>query len=318
MADISTLVRSEIELAKAEVGKSAKKAGIGAGAFGAAGVVLAFSGFFFGIALAEFLTWLGLERWISYLIVWFLLVLLAGLAALVGRRFIKKIEKPERTIETLSRPARRPAPRGARPAAPRRARGQQRPGRAARQRVATRSEPPGDRPPGRAAGRDQRPAARALDPPRHLGQRHPAARRRGRRGPARAAAARLPAVLVDLARPADRPGRRRVPRGRPRPARLRRQRQAAARLRPAHRCRPTSPRWSGRSASATPSSSGTTGAALLGWTMAALHPRSVRRLVVLSMAHPRRLRAAMADARAAAGVRATPSASSCRACPSAG
>jgi membrane protein implicated in regulation of membrane protease activity len=101
MADMSTLVRSEIELAKAEVGKSAKKAGIGAGAFGAAGVVIAFSGFFFGIALAEFLTWLGLERWISYLIVWFLLVVLGGLLALVGRRFIKRIEKPERTLETL-------------------------------------------------------------------------------------------------------------------------------------------------------------------------------------------------------------------------
>ena len=101
MADVSTLIRAEVELAKAEVGKSAKKAGIGAGAFGAAGVVLAYSGFFFGIALAEFITWLGLERWISYLIVWFLLVLLAGFAALVGRRFIKKIEKPERTIETL-------------------------------------------------------------------------------------------------------------------------------------------------------------------------------------------------------------------------
>jgi membrane protein implicated in regulation of membrane protease activity len=101
MADVSTLIRAEVELAKAEVGTSAKKAGIGAGAFGAAGVVLAFSGFFFGIAFAEFLTWLGLERWISYLIVWFLLVLLAGVAALVGRRYMKKIEKPERTLETL-------------------------------------------------------------------------------------------------------------------------------------------------------------------------------------------------------------------------
>ncbi len=101
MADLSTLIRAEVELAKAEVGTSAKKAGIGAGAFGAAGVVLAFSGFFFGIALAEFLTWLGLERWISYLIVWFLLILLGALAALFGMRTIKKIEKPERTIETL-------------------------------------------------------------------------------------------------------------------------------------------------------------------------------------------------------------------------
>ena len=101
MADVSTLIRAEVELAKAEVGKSAKKAGIGAGAFGAAGVVLAYSGFFFGIAFAEFLTWLGLERWISYLIVWGLLVLLAVVAALFGRRQMKKIEKPERTIETL-------------------------------------------------------------------------------------------------------------------------------------------------------------------------------------------------------------------------
>jgi membrane protein implicated in regulation of membrane protease activity len=101
MADVSTLIRGEVELAKSEIGKSAKKAGIGAGAFGGAAVVLAFSGFFFGIALAEFLTWLGLERWISYLIVWFLLVLLAAVAALTGRRFMKKIEKPERTIESL-------------------------------------------------------------------------------------------------------------------------------------------------------------------------------------------------------------------------
>jgi membrane protein implicated in regulation of membrane protease activity len=101
MADFSTLVRGEVELAKAEISKSAKKAGIGAGAFGAAGVVLAFSAFFFFIALAEFLTWLGLTRWISYLIVWFLLVVVAAIAALVGRRFIKRIEKPERTLETL-------------------------------------------------------------------------------------------------------------------------------------------------------------------------------------------------------------------------
>jgi Putative Actinobacterial Holin-X, holin superfamily III len=101
VADLSTLVRAEMELAKAEVGRSAKKAGIGGGAFGAAAVLVGFSAFFFGIALAEFITWLGLTRWISYLIVWFLLVLLGGLAALIGMRMIKKIEKPERTLETL-------------------------------------------------------------------------------------------------------------------------------------------------------------------------------------------------------------------------
>ena len=101
MADMSTLIRAEVELAKAEIGKSAKKAGIGAGSFGAAGVVLAFSVFFIGIALAEFITWLGLIRWISYLIVWFLFVLVAAVAALIGMRFMKRVEKPERTIESL-------------------------------------------------------------------------------------------------------------------------------------------------------------------------------------------------------------------------
>jgi pimeloyl-ACP methyl ester carboxylesterase len=35
---------------------------------------------------------------------------------------------------------------------------------------------------------------------------------------------------------------------------------------------------------------------LVGWTMAALHPRSVRRLVVLGAAHPRRLRASVTSA----------------------
>ena len=101
MTDVSTLVRAEVELAKAEIGKSAKKAGIGIGAFGAAGVVLGFSAFFFFIGVAEFITWLGVTRWISYLIVWFLLVLVGAIAALFGRRTMKKIEKPERTMETL-------------------------------------------------------------------------------------------------------------------------------------------------------------------------------------------------------------------------
>jgi hypothetical protein len=101
MADVSTLIRAEVELAKSEIGKSAKKAGIGGGAFGAAGVMIAFSTFFFGIAFSEFLTWLGLIRWISYLITWFLLVLIGAVAGLFGLRTIKKIDKPERTMESL-------------------------------------------------------------------------------------------------------------------------------------------------------------------------------------------------------------------------
>jgi membrane protein implicated in regulation of membrane protease activity len=101
MSDLSTLVRGEIELAKAEIGTSAKKAGVSVGLFSVAGVLAAFAGVFFFIALAEFLTWLGLARWISYLIVFALLMLIAGVAALIGLRMLKRIEKPERTLETL-------------------------------------------------------------------------------------------------------------------------------------------------------------------------------------------------------------------------
>lgn len=102
MADMSTLVRAEIELAKAEIGRSAKKGAIGGGLFGAAGVVAAFSMFFLFITIAEALTALGLPRWVSYLIVWVFLLLVAGVFALIGKRMISKIEKPERTLETLS------------------------------------------------------------------------------------------------------------------------------------------------------------------------------------------------------------------------
>ncbi|TFV48557.1 phage holin family protein [Blastococcus sp. TF02A-35] len=101
MADVSTLVRNEIELAKTEIAGSAKKAAIGGGAFGAAAVVLGFSSFFLFIAIAEALTALGLPRWVSYLVVWALLVVVAVIAALVGKKMIKKIEKPERTLESL-------------------------------------------------------------------------------------------------------------------------------------------------------------------------------------------------------------------------
>ncbi|MGY1600710.1 phage holin family protein [Geodermatophilus sp. SYSU D00815] len=100
MTDMSTLVRAEIELAKTEMSRSAKKAGIGAGAFGAAGVLLAFAGIYFFFFVAELLAeWL--PRWAAFLIVFAVIAVAAGLAALVGMRTIKKIEKPERTIESL-------------------------------------------------------------------------------------------------------------------------------------------------------------------------------------------------------------------------
>ncbi|MFQ1003340.1 phage holin family protein [Modestobacter sp. SSW1-42] len=100
MADMSTLIRSEIELAKTELTTSAKRGGIGAAAFAAAGAMLLFAGFFFFFFLAELLAeWL--PRWAAFLIVFALLVVVAAVVAFIGYRQVKKIQKPEKTLETL-------------------------------------------------------------------------------------------------------------------------------------------------------------------------------------------------------------------------
>jgi membrane protein implicated in regulation of membrane protease activity len=100
MADMSTLIRNEIELAKAELGRSVKKAGIGGGLFGAAAVMLALAGIFFFVFVAELIA-VWLPQWAGFLIVTGFLGFVALLVAFVGFRMIKKIEKPERTMESL-------------------------------------------------------------------------------------------------------------------------------------------------------------------------------------------------------------------------
>ncbi len=100
-AQLSTMVRGEIELAKTEVTVSVKKGALGAAFFGTAAVVAVFSLVFLLISLAEGMVQLGLYRWLAYLIVWLLLVIIAAVAALLGLRTVKRVRKPERTIETL-------------------------------------------------------------------------------------------------------------------------------------------------------------------------------------------------------------------------
>ncbi len=98
---VSTLVRGEIELAKTEVTGAVKKGALGAAFFVVAGVVLLFSLIFLLISLAEGLVQLGFYRWLAYLTVWLLLVVIAAVAGLLGLRAVKKVRKPERTIETI-------------------------------------------------------------------------------------------------------------------------------------------------------------------------------------------------------------------------
>ena len=97
---LSTIIRGEVELAKLELTASVKKAGIGAAMFAAAGVILAYSLTFGLISLAEGIHSLGLWRWLSYLIVFAALVILALILVFVGIRMVKKVKSPERTIAT--------------------------------------------------------------------------------------------------------------------------------------------------------------------------------------------------------------------------
>lgn len=97
---LSTLVRSELELAKLELRSSVKNAGVGVGMFAAAGVVLVFSLTFGFFALAEGLAAAGLYRWLAFLVVFGFLLVLVGLLVVVGVRKVKRIRAPERTIST--------------------------------------------------------------------------------------------------------------------------------------------------------------------------------------------------------------------------
>ena len=98
---VSTLVRAEVELAKAELSDTVKRGGIGGGLLAAAGVVALFSVPFLFVVLAEVLVAVGLWRWLSYLIVWVLFLLIAAVLGLIGYRSLKKVKKPERTLETV-------------------------------------------------------------------------------------------------------------------------------------------------------------------------------------------------------------------------
>lgn len=96
--DLSHIVRSEIALAKAEIGAEAKVAGKGAGLLGAAAFVAVLGTVFLFHALAQGLgTWLPL--WAAYLVVAGLLLLLAALVGWAGARAVRRVRpRPERTI----------------------------------------------------------------------------------------------------------------------------------------------------------------------------------------------------------------------------
>lgn len=95
---MSSLVRSEVELAKAEITQTVKKGGLGAGLLGGAGFFGVFAFLFFSLAAAwaigEFL-----PNWAAFLIVGAVYGLVAALLALRGKKSLSGVGPPERTIQ---------------------------------------------------------------------------------------------------------------------------------------------------------------------------------------------------------------------------
>lgn len=95
--EVSQLVRDELRLAQVEVSGKAKKAGIGVGMFGAAGL-LALYGVGVLIATAILALALALDAWLAALIVGVVLLAAAGVAALLGKKRVAEASPPVPTL----------------------------------------------------------------------------------------------------------------------------------------------------------------------------------------------------------------------------
>ena len=92
-AQVSTLVRDELALAKLELTEKGKRAGIGGGLFGGA-AVLGLYGLGLLLALAVVLLDLVWPLWLALLVVLVVVLVAAGIAALMGRQKLKAAGPP--------------------------------------------------------------------------------------------------------------------------------------------------------------------------------------------------------------------------------
>lgn len=100
----ATLVRQELQLAQLEMKEKGKRAGLGAGLFGGAGVVALYGG---GALVATLILALAtfLDAWIAALIVTVVLFAVAGVLGLTGKKQVDQATPaaPEQAIESTKR-----------------------------------------------------------------------------------------------------------------------------------------------------------------------------------------------------------------------
>jgi membrane protein len=94
LSDQTTLLaRQEVALAKAELAEKGKRAGVGAGMFGGAGVLGAYAvGAFVAAAILGLAT--AVDGWLAAVIVGLVLAAVAGVLALVGKNRVQEATPP--------------------------------------------------------------------------------------------------------------------------------------------------------------------------------------------------------------------------------
>jgi uncharacterized membrane protein YqjE len=97
---LSTLIRSEVELARSELVSEVRKGVKGSVFFLVALSILLFSLFFLFFTFAEVLD-IWLPRWAAFAIVFLVMLIAAAVFGLLGYQRMRAIRKPERTISTL-------------------------------------------------------------------------------------------------------------------------------------------------------------------------------------------------------------------------
>ncbi|MBP2707240.1 phage holin family protein [Microbispora sp. RL4-1S] len=98
---ISTLVRSEIELAKAELKFDAKRVGMASGLFGAAAFMGHLCLILASFAIAYGLIAAGLAAWLAFTVVTVFYLLVAALLVFIGYRRLKGLAGMKRTVRSL-------------------------------------------------------------------------------------------------------------------------------------------------------------------------------------------------------------------------
>ena len=101
--DVSTLMRQEIALAKAEIGDSAKKAGKGAGLLGGAGYAGLMAVFFLSVALMVGLGYLFDDLAWAAVVVAVIWAVIGLVMYLQGRTQLKTVQGAPRTADSVKK-----------------------------------------------------------------------------------------------------------------------------------------------------------------------------------------------------------------------